>query len=384
VSKRNARPNSQSTSSSLLPAPRVRALLRRRLLAWFDRHRRDLPWRQDRDAYRIWVSEVMLQQTHAAVVIPYFERFVQAFPTFSDLAAADPQTVLLLWEGLGYYRRARDLHAAAQQLVAKHAGRVPNDPDLLAGLPGLGRYTRNAILSQAYDRRLPILEANSQRVLSRLYGYPEDPRQGPARARLWERAEELLPVRRAGDFNQAVMELGAVLCTSAAPRCPACPLAQFCLARQLGIQDKIPPPSRPVRVVAVNETAVVVWRKKTVLLVQRPATGRWAGMWEFPHGVKDASETFARAGIRHVRELTGVRAALGAEVMTVRHGITRYRITLACFEARYTSGRYHSAFYQQGRWVTPNQLALFPISAPQRRLAKILAGEVRQRVLFRA
>src|SRR5437764_8877912 len=177
--------------------------LHRRLLGWFDRHRRDLPWRRDRDPYRVWVSEVMLQQTQVATVVPYFERFLRAFPTLPDLAAADEQDVLRLWEGLGYYRRARDLHRAARRLVADHGGLVPDDPAALAGLPGLGRYTRNAVLSQAFDRRLPILEANSQRVLSRLFARGEDPRGGPARRWLWQAAEELLPARQAGAFNQA-------------------------------------------------------------------------------------------------------------------------------------------------------------------------------------
>src|SRR5437763_13717541 len=163
--------------------------IRKRLLAWFDRHRRDLPWRRDRDPYRVWVSEVMLQQTTVAAVVPHFERFLAAFPTVADLAAADEQAVLRLWEGLGYYRRARHLHRAARQLVREHGGRLPEDPSLVSGLPGLGRYTCNAILSQAFDRRLPILEANSQRVLSRLYARREDPRRASAQAFLWEKAE---------------------------------------------------------------------------------------------------------------------------------------------------------------------------------------------------
>jgi A/G-specific adenine glycosylase len=356
--------------------------VRKRLLAWFDRHQRDFPWRRDRDAYRIWVSEVMLQQTQASVVVPYFERFIDAFPTVAALAAADVQEVLRLWEGLGYYRRARDLHAAARRLVEDHDGHIPEEPDQLSGLPGLGRYTCNAVLSQAYDRRLPILEANSQRVLSRWYGCREDPRQGQTRAFLWKKAEELLPLRRAGDFNQAVMELGATVCTLATPRCSICPVAAFCLAQQLGIQDKIPPRSRSVQVVNVSETAVVVWKKQTVLLVQRPPTGRWAGMWEFPHGARASQETSEEAGLRHVRELTGVSTTLGPELTTLRHGITRYRITLTCFEARYRTGTFRSTFYQQGRWVSPKQLVTFPVSAPQRRLARMLVGEVRQRKLF--
>jgi endonuclease III len=201
------RPASVTRSS---PAPGsahpIPAALRRRiarsLLAWFDRHQRDLPWRRDRDPYRIWVSEVMLQQTQVVTVIPYFERFLAAFPTLPDLAAADEQDVLRLWEGLGYYRRARDLHRAARRLVDECAVRIPDDPEIMTTLPGFGRYTVNAVLSQAFDRRLPILEANSQRVLSRLFGRTDDPRRGEARHWLWQAAEDLLPAKRPGAFNQ--------------------------------------------------------------------------------------------------------------------------------------------------------------------------------------
>src|SRR5207248_6993729 len=203
--------------------PRTLPALRRALLRWFDRHRRDLPWRTDRDPYRVWVSEVMLQQTTVAAVVPYFERFLTAFPTLRDLAAADEQQVLKLWEGLGYYRRARHLHAAAKRLVAEHGGELPDDPAVWAGLPGVGRYILGAVLSQAFARKLPVVEANSLRVLARLFGYRGDPREGDGKAWVWSAAEAVLPEERPGDFNQALMELGALVCTPTAPDCPACP-----------------------------------------------------------------------------------------------------------------------------------------------------------------
>jgi A/G-specific adenine glycosylase len=201
-------------SPALVPLAAVRTI-RRRLLAWFARHQRDLPWRANRDPYRIWVSEVMLQQTQVSTVIPYFKRFLEAFPTLIDLAEADEQDVLRLWEGLGYYRRARDLHRAARSLAAEFDGRIPDDPEAWQALPGVGRYILGAVLSQAFDRRLPIVETNSQRVLCRLFGQRADPRRGPGRHWLWQVAERLLPMRRVGEFNQALMELGALIC---APR----------------------------------------------------------------------------------------------------------------------------------------------------------------------
>jgi A/G-specific adenine glycosylase len=353
-----------------------------RLLAWFRRSRRDLPWRRDRDPYRIWVSEVMLQQTQVATVIPYFERFLNAFPTLETLAAADEQDVLRLWEGLGYYRRARDLQQAARVLARDHPGTFPDDAKVLAALPGLGRYTVNAILSQAFDARLPILEANTQRVLSRLFGRHADPRQGTARAWLWEAAADLLPRKGSGEFNQALMELGALVCTPTAPRCDACPLAAHCSAFQQGLQKSIPARTPKPEVTSVEEVAAVVHRDGRFLLVQRPAGGRWAGLWEFPHAALQDGESLPDAARRIALELTGIEANPAGEVLTIRHGITRYRITLACFELDHKGGEFHSTFYVQGLWLSAAELAAYPVSSPQRRLARALALPGRQRRLF--
>src|SRR5438105_4669867 len=269
-----------------------RRRLQSRLLSWFDRNRRDLPWRNNRDPYCIWVSEVMLQQTQVATVLRYFDPFIQAFPTVKALAAASDQDVLHRWEGLGYYRRAHHLHQAARRLAAKHDGRIPNDPELFGDLPGVGRYILGAVLSQAFDRHLPIVEANTRRVLCRLLGRklsrpvpkhregeaPAEPRTSNARLGgslvppsnlahpsterwLWQTAEALLPTRRAGDFNQALMELGALICTPAKPRCDDCPLKKGCVACRQGLQYEIPGQRPSPAEVAIQEVAVVVRRK---------------------------------------------------------------------------------------------------------------------------
>jgi A/G-specific adenine glycosylase len=324
----------------------------------------------------------MLQQTQVATVVPYFERFLRTFPTLAILAAADEQDVLRLWEGLGYYRRARDLHRAARLLVAAHGKEFPNDPAALRDLPGMGRYTLGAVLSQAFDRRLPIVEANSTRLLCRLFGRREDPRSGPMRRWLWETAAALLPARRVGEFNQALMELGALVCVPGKPRCPACPLAEDCLARRLGIQSAIPSRSAAREPITVQEVAVVVRRGQRVLLVQRPDAGRWAGLWEFPHAPLRAGETDDEAVTRALSELTGLRALLGSELLTLRHSVTHHRITLACFEARYQGGTFRSTFYRQKVWVEPGRLACYPVSAPQRRLAQALLTPIRQKRLW--
>lgn len=268
----------------------TRRWLRNGLLHWFARHRRDLPWRYTRDPYAIWVSEVMLQQTQVATVVPYFQRFIQAFPSVADLARADEQQVLRLWEGLGYYRRARGLHRAAQILVRDWDGQIPRDPTHLGRLPGFGRYTVGAVLSQAFDLRLPIVEANSERVLCRVFGYPDDPKKTAGRKRLWATAEAILPARRVGEFNQALMELGALVCKPRNPDCGRCPLKARCQARLLGLQESIPFRGEPVEFLHQQEVALVVFQKGKVLLVKRPDDGRWAGLWEFPRTEVKAGE----------------------------------------------------------------------------------------------
>jgi A/G-specific adenine glycosylase len=364
--------NAMTGKAYLVPSP-VRATIRRRLHAWFRGNARVLPWRCSRDPYAIWVSEVMLQQTQVATVVPYFRRFLEAFPTLRALAEATEQEVLRHWEGLGYYRRARDLLRAARTVVADHRGRFPRDPAVLGTLPGFGRYTVGAVLSQAFDSRLPILEANSQRVLCRLFGVHEDPRAPPMQRRLWRLAEELLPLKNVGQFNQALMELGALVCTPTAPACLSCPLAGFCAARRLGAEETIPARKARPQVELIAEVGVVVRRDNRVLLVQRPTTGRWANMWEFPHVPVEPHESPEGAAGRLLEEI-GINARLGGEIMTLRHSVTRFRITLVCLEACYRDGCFGSRLYRTGRWLRPEQASAYPVSAPQRRLACDLAG----------
>ena len=309
--------------------------LRRRLLAWFDLHARPLPWRRDRSPYSIWISEVMLQQTQVATVIPYFERFLTAFPNLKTLAGADETDVLRLWQGLGYYRRARDLLRAARLLVARYDGAFPVEPAALGSLPGMGRYTVNAVLSQAFDTRLPILEANSRRVLARLGGLEAEP--GASEKTLWSWAEQLLPRRRAGDFNQALMELGATVCFPREPNCGRCPLRAFCVAHREGKQATIPSPPKRAAVEEVREIALLIRRGKKFLFVQRPSEGRWANMWEFPHAVWPENEERAETGRRLLQAL-GIDGEIEESWGELRHGVTRFRITLHAFSARYRGG----------------------------------------------
>ena len=353
------------------------------LLPWFDIHRRDLPWRKDCDAYRIWVSEVMLQQTTVATVVPYFTRFLAAFPSVSHLAASDEQHILKLWEGLGYYRRARHLHAAAKQLVADHGGTLPNDPAIWEELPGVGRYILGAVLSQAFDRKLPIVEANSLRVLARVFGYQGDPREGEGKAWVWATAETVLPETRCGDFNQALMELGALVCTPTEPACGKCPLAACCVANRDSLQNIIPPKKKQPEITAVSEVGIVIRRGELVLLCKRPANaGRWQNMWEVPHAERQPDEELTAAARRVTRELTGLEVEPGAELLTLTHPVTRYRITLACVEATALHGDFQSGFYSEAKWLPPAELRDYPVSSPQRKLMTALAHPRLQRPLF--
>lgn len=315
----------------------------------------------------------MLQQTTVAAVAPRFERFLNSFPTLADLAAASEQDVLREWEGLGYYRRARHLHAAARLLAANHGCRLPDDPGIWAELPGVGRYILGAVLSQAFDRRLPIVEANSQRLLCRLFGQTADPASGRIKRWLWETAEKLLPAKRVGDFNQALMELGALVCTPAAPACEQCPLSQHCNAYQTGRQATIPRRPAPPKSVEVGEVAVVIRKRDRILLVQRPENGRWSNMWEFPRAEVAEGESIETAARRLVPELTGLRVRMGSEIKRIVHGVTRFRITLIFFEAKFVSGKFKSPFYTAGRWLRPAELGAFPVSSPQRKLATMIA-----------
>ncbi len=364
--------------------------LRTHLLNWFDHHRRDLPWRRTlddtttgpRDPYRVWVSEVMLQQTTVAAAVPYFERFVAALPDVCALACADEQRVLKLWEGLGYYRRARHLHAAARQLVEEHSGELPDDPVAWETLPGVGRYILGAVLSQAFDRRLPIVEANSLRVLSRLFGYRGDPREGEGKAWVWRAAEAVLPAKRCGDFNQSLMELGALVCVPNAPDCSQCPLAGICEAERIGLQHAIPPKKKAPAITAVNEVGIVIREGHKILLCRRPDSARrWQNMWEMPHAPRTAGEELTETAHRVAKELTGFEVKAGEELLTIKHRVTRYAITLTCVEAEHIGGAFLPGAYAEAKWVAVADLAEYPVSSPQRKLMTALA-KTQQRRLF--
>jgi A/G-specific adenine glycosylase len=373
----------------------------KQLIEWYCGARRDLPWRRTRDPYAIWVSEIMLQQTQVATVIPFYERFMARFPTLEALATAPEDDVLRLWAGLGYYSRARNLQRGAQEVLARHHGRVPEAVDDLLGLPGVGRYTAGAIASVAYNQPAPILDGNVIRVLCRLYGLRGDPKRAPLHGRLWQLAEENIPPDHAGEFNQAMMELGATVCTPRSPRCNACPIAPACEARRLGIQEALPELARAPAPTPLRMAAAVVWRGTEVLLVKRDpamassrlaaspmqekvAEGRaayqieegrgwWAGMWQFPSGEVRPGESTADAVARLVREAAGIEVEPGGVAGVVRHGVTRWKVTLEARHCRPADGDSPpkpGAAGADWAWVKLDDLERFALPAPQRRLVE--------------
>ena len=316
-----------------------RQRFRRAIVRWYDRAARALPWRGTRDPYAIWVSEIMLQQTQVATVLRYYHRFLEAFPTISDLAQARRDDVFHRWEGLGYYRRAAQLHAAARQIESRHAGQLPRAWDDLTGLPGIGRYTAGAILSFAFDEPRPILEANTTRLWCRLLGYRDDPTRSAGQRLLWQAAEDILPRRGSGRLNQALMELGSQICQPAAPRCAECPVSADCEAFRRGEQAVIPVRRTRAIIESITEAAVVIHRRGRVLLRQCPPDERWAGLWDYPRLRVDLDQASTRDVHRDivsgVRRLVGMDVRLENQFLRWRHGVTRYDITLLCFRAEF-------------------------------------------------
>ena len=354
------------------------------LLAWWDAGHADLPWRRTLDPYAIWVAEIMLQQTQITAVIPYYERWLARFPTVEALAAAPLEDVLKLWEGLGYYSRARNLHAAARVVVEEHGGQLPRTVDQLTRLPGIGRYTAGAITSIAFDTPAPVLDGNVVRVLSRLFDLDEDVTRPAARRRLWQLAEDVLPVSRTGDFNQALMELGQQICLPQNPRCLICPLSAVCLARQRGTQ-----PERPVRpprrhTPHFDVVAAVIWRDGApsatgrFLIARRPLDGLLGGLWEFPGGKVEADETPAAALRREIREELALEIEPGGPLTPVAHAYTHFRITLLPFHATLLSGEPQHLGVIDHAWVTLDEVDQYAFAVTDRKiiaqLREMLAG----------
>jgi len=360
-------------SNAGLPPPGAVASL---LLAWVRADRRDLPWRRRRDPYAVWISEVMLQQTQVTTVVPYFERWMARFPDISSLAAATSDDVLRIWAGLGYYARARNLHRMAQEIVARHGGTIPSEKKALLALPGIGRYTAGAILSLAFGQREPVLDGNVRRVLCRVYDMAGDPAEAATERQLWQLATGLVmaaPENAAGDLNEGLMELGALICTPGEPDCAACPIAGVCLAHERGVEAERPikrPRARPPHYDAA--AAVIVDNMGRYLLIQRPAAGLLGGLWGFPGGVLQEGEAVADGFARTVREQIGVEVVPGDTIARIQHAYTHFRITLHACRCQVIAGEPQPLRCAAVRWVATGELTSYPLPVTDAKIVHTL------------
>jgi A/G-specific adenine glycosylase len=341
------------------PSPLPILPLRRSLLQWYENQGRQLPWRQTADPYAIWVSEIMLQQTQVKTVIPYYQCWLQIFPTVADLAQADRQKVLKAWEGLGYYARARNLHKAAQKIVQEYQGQFPKSLTEVLSLPGIGRSTAGGILSAAFDQPLAILDGNVKRVLARLIALPIPPQD--ALSELWALSDALIDPLRGRDFNQAIMDLGATLCTRSQPRCQDCPWQSHCQAYNKGIQTQLPKRkmSAPLPHKRIG-VAVITNDQNQILIDRRPETGLLGGLWEFPGGKIEPNETVEACIQREILEEIGIEIAVGKSLITVDHAYTHFRVTLYVHLCQYVSGSPQAIECEEIRWVSLAEIDQFP------------------------
>ncbi len=346
------------------------------LLNWFRAHAADLPWRRTRDPYAVWLSEIMLQQTQVVAVAGYYARFLARFPTVAALAAAPRDAVLKAWEELGYYNRARNLHRAAQIVVDEHGGQLPRSAEALQKLPGVGRYTAAAIASIAFGEDAAVLDGNVIRVLARLYDIADDVSEPATRARLWALAESLVPPGQAGDYNQALMELGRVICKPRRPRCEACPVQAGCAAYAAGVQGERPVRRRKAAAPHYDVAAGVIYGKDAnagrVLIAQRPPDGLLGGLWEFPGGKQEPGETLPGALARELGEELGIAVEVGELLVQVKHGFTHFRITLHAYECRHVGGEPAARGVADFAWVTLDEIDAYAFAAADRRIIQEL------------
>lgn len=348
------------------------------LLPWFDAHKRALPWRGVYTPYAVWVSEMMLQQTQLERAVHYFQRWVERFPDVASVAHASEEEVLRLWEGLGYYSRARHLHKAAQHIMHAHKGVFPSTLKDIRALPGVGPYTAGAIASIAFEHELPCIDANVERVISRVFDIDTPVKQEPGACRIRALALALVPQGKAREHNQAMMELGALVCRKK-PRCLVCPLADICESHCLGITHERPVLGKRAAIVPLTVVTGVLQQQGRVFMQKRPDSGVWARLWEFPGGVVEADEHPEDALVREYAEETGFAVVITRKIGIIRHGYTTYRITLHCFELELHAPANEPwphppvlTAASEYRWVHPHDIHTLPLPAAHRKLADTL------------
>lgn len=350
--------------------PQDRLFIQENLLNWFERNQRPLPWRRYYEAYEIWISEIMLQQTQVATMLPYFKRWMQRFPNLKSLAEADEETVLKSWEGLGYYSRARNIHKTAQSILATRGDAFPTDHAALLKLPGIGPYTAAAICSIAFEQDYAVLDGNVIRVLSRLLDFREKVQDN--KALLWETAQALLPPGKARDFNQAMMELGALVCTPRKPACTHCPLQKICKANTSGTQELLPYKGPSRSKVEVKVVVAIIHRGGTIFIQKRQAKGLMAGLWEFPGGKVEKNEEMEAALHREIQEELAISIKNIRPFMNFKHAYTKYLVDLHCYLADFDQGEIELKAASDGKWVSLKELDQFTFPAANVKLIEAL------------
>ena len=346
----------------------------RLVTGWYGQHARSLPWRGVSDPYAIWVSEIMLQQTRVDTVIAYYARWMVRFPTLESLAQASEQELLKLWEGLGYYGRARNLHRAAQVVMEQYGGNLPDSREELEKLPGVGRYTAGAIASMAFGKDEPALDGNIRRVLARVFNLTAPISSPEGKRQMEQLLKEHLPTGQAGIFNQALMDLGAMVCTPRLPACQSCPVKPVCQAFALGVQEQRPVREKRCIVPHYTVTAAVIQREGRVLIARRPDNGLLGGMWEFPGGKQEPGEPLVACLEREIWEELGARVHVGAELGIFRHAYTHFKVTLHAFYCDLVDGAVTPVEASEIRWVKPQELGEYPMGKIDRKISQILSS----------
>jgi len=339
------------------------AFVQKGLLEWFGKNQRALPWRKAYEPYQVWISEIMLQQTQVKTVIPYFDRWMKEFPNIKSVAEAKEDKILKLWEGLGYYSRARNIQKAAKLIVDKHGGKFPSDYDDILALPGVGKYTAGAIASIAFNQDRPLVDGNVIRVLSRLFFYTQNTRLPEAEKQIWQWAKEILPKGKARDFNQALMEFGALRCTPSATDCGACPLKSRCKAYERDMVDQIPDRGPKKESKNIKVAIAVIRKGDKVFIQKRPSIGLMAGLWEFPGGKVEKGESALKALHREVKEEVGISIKNVKRIKKIKHAYTSFKVDLHCFEAEHEAGKIELKSASDGRWVRLSDLEKYPFPA---------------------
>ncbi len=352
---------------------KTKRAVKTKLLPWFAANKRSMPWRTNRSPYRVWISELMLQQTRVDQATPYFHRFMKRFPSLKSLAAASQEDVLKMWEGLGYYSRARNLHKAARLIVAERGGRFPNTAEEIIELPGVGSYTAAAIGSLAFNLDLAVLDGNVIRVLSRLFAYSKNSRSSAAKKELQRMADDLLVKGSAGDFNEAMMELGATVCLPRNPDCGACPLARVCAGLKSGAPTDFPMKAAKKKTPhIVVGAAVVTNRAGEVLIAQRRAEDMLGGLWEFPGGKVEPGESVEACVARELKEELGINVEVGDFLMTVKHAYSHFTMEMHVFFAKIKSGRPRPIECQDHQWRAISELRDVPYSKADLKIIDVL------------